>query len=103
MLKGLLKQPQLLAWLLEVRASYRAAAGLAAMPAVLPAPAAKPAAKPAPGAEVRCERVWGCCLRWPTVFFAPNVGIGRALMCAAVVLPERVDNCMRLLPAHACC
>ena len=55
-LKGLLKQPQLLAWLLEVRASYRAAAGLAAMPAVLPAPATKPAAKPAPGAEVCCGR-----------------------------------------------
>jgi hypothetical protein len=59
-LKGLLKQPQLLAWLLEVRASYRAAAGLAALPAVLPAPATKPAAKPAPGAEVCCDRVQGC-------------------------------------------
>ena len=56
MLKGLLKQPQLLAWLLEVRASYRAAAGLAALPAVLKAPAAKPAA----GAQVWCDTLSGC-------------------------------------------
>lgn len=36
-LKGLLKQPQLLAWLLEVRASYRAATGLVSLPVTLPA------------------------------------------------------------------